>query len=210
MKRFSTGEALSFGWSTTKANLGLLIGVTVIVVIISCAGQVFHSLPVLGNILSWILSTIISMGLIRFALKFADGARGEFNDLFSSFDMLLDYIGASILYALIVVGGMCLLIVPGIIWAIKFGFYGYFIIDKRCSAVEALKQSAALTRGAKWDIFVFGFACFGVNLLGAIAFGVGLLVTIPTIFLAWAFVYRKLLGSAELAQPAGDDMPRPA
>ena len=42
----------------------------------------------------------------------------------------------------------------------------------------------------------------GVNLLGAICLGVGLLVSIPTTWLAAASVYRRLQGTAVPKAPA--------
>jgi uncharacterized membrane protein len=196
VKRFSIDDAARFGWNTVKANLGLMIGLTIVVFAVSGAGQVLHFLPVLGSIGSWLLGIVMSMGMIRIVLKFADGGRGDFNDLFSSFDVFLDYLGASLLYGLVVAGGMCLLIVPGVIWAIRFGFYGYFIVDRKLGAMDALKASSVLTRGVKWDLFVFGLAMLGINLLGALCLGIGILVTQPLTMLAGGFVFRKLQTSA--------------
>lgn len=196
MKRFSIDEAVRFGWETVKANLGLMVGLTIVVWAVSGAGQVLHFLPVLGSVGSWLLGTIMSMGVIRIVLKFADGGKGDFNDLFAGFDVFLDYLGASVLYGLIVLGGLCLLIVPGVIWAIKYGFYGYFIVDRKLGAVEALKASSALTRGAKGDLFIFGLAVLGINLLGALCLGIGVLVTQPLTTLAMGFVFRRLQSSS--------------
>lgn len=203
MKRFSTGEAVSQGWKTVKANLGLFVGLAVIYLVISGGlnGASHHGRGIAGPI-SWVLTTLMMMGVIRITLKFADGSKSQFSDLWANFDMALDYLGASVLYGLIVVGGLILLIVPGIIWAIKFGFYGYFIIDRKSSAIDALKQSSALTNGEKGNLFVFGLAMIGVNLLGAICLGVGLLVSIPTTWLAAASVYRRLQSAAVPKAPA--------
>ena len=207
MKRFSLDEAIRFGWETVKANLGLMVGLTIVVWAVSGAGQALRFMPVLGSIGSWLLGTIMSMGVIRIVLKFVDGGKGDFNDLFNSFDVFLDYLGASVLYALIVAGGLCLLIVPGIYWAIKFGFYGYFIIDRKMGAMDALKASSALTRAVKWDLFVFGLAVLGINVLGAICLGVGLLVTQPLTTLAMGFVFRRL--QATSPQPASAPLTPP-
>jgi uncharacterized membrane protein len=203
MKRFSIDAALKFGWETVKANLGLMVGLTIVVWAVSGAGQVLRFLPVLGSLGSWLLGTIMSMGAIRIVLKFVDGGRGDFNDLFSNFDVFLDYLGATVLYWLMVLGGLCLLIVPGIYWGIRFGFYGYFIIDRKMGAMDALKASSALTPGVKWDLFVFGLAALGINLLGALCLGIGMLVTLPTTALALGFVYRRLqAGGAPDLHPA--------
>jgi len=57
-----------------------------------------------------------------------------------------------ILYTLITLVGTILLIIPGIIWGIKFQFFGYFIVDKGLEPIEALKRSAAITKGVRWSL----------------------------------------------------------
>lgn len=210
MKRFSIDEAIRFGWNTVRANLGLMVGLTIVVNALSGAGGALHAVPVLGSIGGWLLATIMAMGMTRIVLKFVDGGRGDFNDLFSNFDVFLDYLGASVLYGLIVLGGLCLLIVPGIIWAIRFGFFGYFILDRKLGAIDALKASSALTKGAKGDLFIFGLAAIGINILGALCLGIGILVTQPTTSLAAGFIYRRLqAGSAPDLNPAHQPLTPP-
>jgi uncharacterized membrane protein len=204
MKKFDIGEAIRFGWNTVRANLGLFLGLAAILFVVTGgAGSILHLVPGVGGVVSWLLSLILMMGLIRIVLKFVDGGAGSFNDLFANFDMLLDYVGASILYALIVIGGLCLLIFPGVIWAIKFGFYGYFIIDRKAGAIDALKMSSAATQGSKGELFLFGLVVFALNLLGLLCLGIGILVTQPLSLLAQGFVYRKLQQQMPEAALAG-------
>jgi uncharacterized membrane protein len=211
MKRFSTGEAVSNGWKLVTANLGLFIGLALIYLVVSggpsSAAQ--HSRGIAGPI-SWILTMLMMMGNIRITLKFVDGGKGVFSDLWADFGVVLDYLGASVLYMLIVAGGLILLIVPGIIWAIKFGYYGYFIIDRKSSAIDALKQSSALTNGAKGGLFWFGLAMIGINILGALCLGIGVLVSLPLSWLAAAVVYRRLQGTMAAPVPAQPPAPAPS
>jgi uncharacterized membrane protein len=202
VKRFSIGEAVSYGWNTVKANLGLFVALALVYFILTGAptGAARHGTGIAGPV-SGLLGMLMMMGIVRIVLKFVDGGKAQFSELWANFDMFLNYLGASILYGLIVVGGLCLLIVPGIIWALRFGYFGYFIIDKKCGVMESLRQSTALTTGVKMDLFVLGLAIIGINLLGAIALGVGLLVTVPLSWLAFGYVYRKLQGTTVVAAP---------
>ena len=104
------------------------------------------------------------------------------------------YFIASVIVGVMVGIGFIFLIVPGIYLAITFGFFGYNIVDKEHGIVESIEQSAAITKAQKWDLFGFGVALFFFNLAGAIALGVGLLITVPVSMLALAYVYRKLNG----------------
>lgn len=206
--KFAMKEAIGFGWSTMKKNLGFFIVILLIGGVISFLPNILRGL--LGRkllvvyflliIISWILQMIITMGFIRIALKFCDRQKAYFGDLFSCFPLFFKYLGGAILYGLIVLGGFILLVVPGIIWSIKFQFYSYFIVDEECGPIEALKKSAAITRGAKWDLFLFGILLGLINLLGAICLLIGLFATIPTMMIAMAFVYRRLLSQLETEQ----------
>lgn len=209
-QKFSIGEAIEFGWNITKFNLGFFIVLLIIAGLILIIPGTFsqltrHNAPGLSIILSigsFVLQLIIGMGLIRIALRFYDNEKAEFSDLFCCLHLFFKYLLGSILYGLIVSAGMILLIIPGIIWAIKFYFFGYLIVDKGLGPIEALKRSSAITDGVKWDLLLFGLLIFGINLIGAIPFFLGWFVTIPIAMVATAFVYRKLL--SEMGVPKTD------
>ncbi|MFH1233046.1 MAG: DUF975 family protein [Patescibacteria group bacterium] len=209
-EKFSKKEAIKFGWEITKNNLVFFIGLLIVAGLISTIPSIISeaiktnsfALYIVINIVSQILGLIIGMGLIRITLKFCDNKKGEFSDLFSCFPLFFKYLLGSILYGLIVLGGMILLIVPGIIWAIEFQFFGYFIVDKGLGPIEALKKSSAITKNTKWDLFLFSLLLIGINLLGILCLGVGLFAAIPTIMVATAFVYRKLLVQIENITPS--------
>ena len=205
--KFSIGEALRFGWDTTRRNLWFFIGLLIVVGLINSfpdiingITQISKTLPVLNLILVavfTIVNFIVQLGMIKILLKFCDNQPGRFSDLFSCAHLFFKMVGASIVYALIVLVGFILLIVPGIIWSIQFGYYIYLIVDKDLGPIQALKMSSKITRGSKRHLFVFALAIVGVILLGVLALFVGLLVAIPIVSLAGAFVYRKLLSSIE-------------
>ena len=205
IQKFSKKEAISFGWKAMNDNLGFFIGFLIVwgllytipAVIAEIALERNVFLGITLRIADFALTVIISMGLVKTALRFCDNEKGRFKDLFSQYRLFFKYLFALILYSLIVFGGTLLLIVPGIIWAIKFWFFDYFVIDKKLGPIEALKKSSAITKGHKWNLFVFYLMLAGINLLGALCLLVGLFATIPTTMIANAFVYRKLLVQVE-------------
>ncbi len=136
---------------------------------------------------------IVMMGLIKIFLGFCDGEKGEFSDLFSCYPLLFKYMVGSIIYGVIVSLGLILLIIPGIVWAIKFQFFDYLIIDRGLGPIDALEKSSEITRGVKLDLLTFGILIGIINLLGLLCLVVGLFFTIPMTRVATAFVYRKLL-----------------
>ena len=59
-----------------------------------------------------------------------------------------------------------------------------------------MKESRRITRGHKWQLFGFLLMLVLINLLGLLAFVVGLFVSIPVSSLAFAHAYRLLSGKA--------------
>ncbi len=198
-KTFSKKEAIKFGWETTKSNFKFFLVVLVIIVAVSVGTGILTRLTegnaglfIIATIVSWIVNLVIQLGMIKISLKFCDGQKPEIDDIFSQYKLILNFVVASILYGLIVFGGLILLIVPGIIWGIRYSYYSYLIVDKGMGPIQALKESAKVTYGAKGQLFVFCFLLAGVVILGAMALGVGLLWAVPTTIVAGAYVYRKL------------------
>lgn len=204
-KSFSKSEAISFGFKKTRKNIYFLIVVLIISFVVnSLPGAISSSLnskaSLLGFLISligWGLQLIVGLGLVHIALNLNDGKKVSYSSLFQHSHLLIPYLFASILYGLIVVAGLILLIIPGIIWAIKYQYFTYFMVDKDLGPIEALKKSAATTNGAKWNLFLLRILLGLINILGALCLGIGLFVTIPIGMLAEAHVFRKLSGASK-------------
>jgi len=213
-KKFDIGEALSFGWETFKANIGFLILVLLIIWVVEAIFSVPGSFAYRNgalyvfNILSFLVGIFVSIAIIKVSLRYTYGQNADFTDLYTGYPYYLNMLGGSILYALIVIGGLILLIVPGIYWGIRYQFYGYIIIDQDLSPVEAIKKSGRIARGEWWHLLLFTLAVIGVNFLGALACGIGLFVTVPLTYVAHAYVYRRL--AYAVAMQEGAMAPPPA
>ncbi|MGB4087842.1 hypothetical protein [Methanothrix sp.] len=55
------------------------------------------------------INITVEMGLLKIALSFRDNIMPEVKDLFRSYPLILNYLAASIIYALMVLGGFALL-----------------------------------------------------------------------------------------------------
>jgi uncharacterized membrane protein len=159
------------------------------------------TLAILLQILGLVISIVLAIGLIKIALSFCDEQKPAIGTLFDAWGCFWRYVGAWILYILIMYAGLILLIIPGIIWAIKFSLCFYFVIDKGLGPIQALKASSRTTMGVKWDLFGFGILCGLINLLGLLCLIVGIFATYPMVMVASALVYRQLLAQTpELAK----------
>ncbi len=94
--------------------------------------------------------------------------------------------------------GLILLIIPGIIFAVRTSLTSYIILDGESEIIPAIKKSAALTKEYFWSVLRL-FACICV--LAALSvfplIGFGFIILVPVSTLALSLVYRKLQ-----AQPA--------
>jgi uncharacterized membrane protein len=212
MEKFSKKSAIRFGWEIVKKKilffvlllilvsgapfiLGFLFRLpTVFLVAITKKKFLILStvLTFLGVLARFLLSLIFDLGLIKISLKFCDNEEPKFSDLISQYKLVFRYFVASILQGLIVIFGFLLFIVPGIIFSIRLGFYGYLIVDKNSKIVESLKKSWQITKGNTLNLFLFYILLALIDILGLLALIVGLFWAIPTTMLAEAFAYRKL------------------
>src|SRR3990172_7977843 len=123
-QKFEVGDAIRFGWETTKANLNLVVILTLVAAVatgipFAIAEGFGPGGPVLATLfrpIGAIVSLVVSVGAIRISLRLHDGGSASVRDLFAVDGPLFwRYLWASILYSLIVAVGLVLLIIPGVI-----------------------------------------------------------------------------------------------
>jgi tetratricopeptide (TPR) repeat protein len=212
---FSIKEALSFGWGIARDHMLFFLGLSIIATFVSLAPQVLIFALGLGQspgmavaaiaLVFVLLSALLQLGFIRIALRFCQGQKSGFADLFKSYPVVPTFFVASLLYILIVLAGSILLVVPGIILAIRLSCYGFSIVDRGTGVLASLKESFRITGGAGMQLFWLILAIMGINVIGTIPLGLGLLWTVPLSLVAYAFAYRKLAGESResAAVPAG-------
>ena len=196
-------QSLTVGWEIFKQNALFLIGLVVAVAlmngVLERADEYSHIesqyIRFVINVIAFLVNCLIELGVINIVLKFIDGKNPEFGDLFNRLDLALPFAVATVLYILMVVVGLVFFVIPGFYIAVRFGYYGYFIVDEGADPIEALKKSSAITQGVRMDLFLFGLMIAGLTLLGCLVLFVGLLVAVPVTNLAIAFVYRHLKGA---------------
>lgn len=207
-ERFIIGEAVHYGWDTMKENFAYFIAVILILWLAQAipsglqAGLGRHNagLNIIFGIIGFVVGLFVGMAYIKIGLRFTAGEQADFHDLYSAYPHLWNYLVAVIIYALIVLGGLILCIIPGIYWGVKYQFFGYFVIDQERTPTNALTRSGQVTQGIKGYLFLFNLAQLGILILGFLACVVGILVAVPINIVAHAYVYRRLVAT-EAARP---------
>lgn len=144
------------------------------------------------GILICIVSTWGEMGIISASVKAAHGEDIAVGDFFLTWDKVGRYMAGEMLCILMVGVGMILLIVPGVILAMRYCMSGYYIVTQGAGPIEALRLSEAATEGHKGELFVLALRSLGSLILGALCLGVGLLWAMPTVEIAWASAFLRL------------------
>lgn len=194
---FSITESIKFGWEKFKNNLNISLGTTLLVLAVGALGELggkrWHGFGMLiVTIALVVVSIILRIGYTKIFLRIVDGEQPKFTDIFNAQGIFWRYLGTSILYGLIVIGGLILLIVPGIYWAVKYSFSQITTVDNKAMPKIAIKESGSITKGSWWKLFGFFIIVGLLNMLGALIFGVGLLVSVPVTMFAVIYVYREL------------------
>lgn len=197
-KDFSIKEALQYGWEVWRKNIWFFVGAILLAWAVQFTPNYIRPLVknrglalVLG-LVGWVIDSAVALGLINVALELRNKGKSHWTSLYSRLDLWPKYFFTSIVYSLIVFAGLLLLIIPGVIWAIKYQFYGYALVDKGLGMKQALEKSKLLTEGVRLKLFWLGLVLLGVNFVGALAFMVGLLVTVPVTLMALVYVYYQL------------------
>lgn len=204
-EKFMIGEALSFAWQKVRGRIFFFAGVFLLLyasqvplqILSQNEGENTSAGFIILMIVTFFVQLLFGTGVIRIMLDVVDKKTPSFESLYSQYLLLFRYLLTTIVIVIITAIGTILLIVPGIIWAIKYQFAPYIVIDKKAGVFEALAESGKITKGQIWKLFVFALASAGIYILGFLALGIGILIAAPVVSLALAYIYRKLEKSKE-------------
>jgi hypothetical protein len=195
---FSSEEALRFGWTRTLAHAKPLLALGVVSAFLALLNR-----GASGPHGDWLISVLVQLaqavvGLmwLRVLLAIHDGAPVDVTNVRQLTRGFVPYLLTTVLLGLMVGVGFALLIVPGVLLALRFGFAPLVVADHQRDPFEALRESSRLTEGARSELLGFGLLSLVINLAGLLALGLGLFVTLPTTGLAAVWVLRTLQARA--------------
>ena len=202
-------QLLRYAWATYKENWKTWLGLIFILLAINVVGSALGYEPaneyaqasgsIAADIIVALVSLIAGVMIIMTALK---QVRKEKASILSSLEGLswkefLRYVLVAIVSSIVILIGLIALVIPGIIISLMWSLAPYLVLDQKSGIIESLKRSYHITRGHKWDILALVMIVLIINLLGLLALVVGLFVTIPVSYLAFARMYDLLLTQAK-------------
>ncbi len=149
-------------------------------------------------------------GFTAYIISASKKENPDMNKLFSGFNRFGDTIFAGILTSIFIFLWSLLLIVPGIIAAIRYSMTFFILCDNpEMSASEAIDKSCEMMRGNKWSFFCLNMRFVGWILLACIfTLGIGMFVVAPYMQMAYTLFYEQL--KTQQLQQGGMQTPPPA
>lgn len=198
MTSFSATAALKNSWQIFKARWTWIYGLGLVMILISFLinGLIASSDHYgLTDLIAQIINLLMSAAGILATLAIVRGDRPTIDNSvkpLASWKKIGRYILGSIAVTVVVVLGMLLLIIPGIIWSLKYMYVPVLLLEEEISIKEAFRRSAAMTNGHKWQLAGMEFLSIGVFLAGLLALVVGLFVAVPVIAIMPYVAYEML------------------
>jgi len=204
------GSCYKNGWRQLWKNfleLFLILIISLVITLPSSVGRVQDDISA-GVVILGIFSLaygILIVGPIGYGVAFAylKAARNDklkIKDMFEAFRNYWNAVLATLLVDVIVFVGLVLFIIPGIIFACKLVFTPYLVVDRKMEVIEAVKESWRMTNGHAWKVFLIGLLAILISIAGLICFGVGIIVAIMWVSLAFASLYHAVGASGEASE----------
>lgn len=205
-------DAIGQAWKLLQPNLGTWIGAFLIYIVIIGAisgiqgatlGRDANGAPQIGptyylfSLISFLAAQFFVGGFFRMAIANVRTGRAEIGQMFSAGDAILNLIVAGILTTIATSLGFLACIVPGLLLSGLFMFVTPLIVDKKQGALEAIGNSFNALKPQMLMAVLFLIVVVLVGALGALACGVGVLVTAPLALLAVAITYNNFLGGGQ-------------
>ena len=175
--------------------------------------------PILSKTFGVILTTVgillnvfLGIGSTKFSIQVLRGGLPNLGLLFQGGNRLLPILSLSILWGIGPIGAVFVCsflaninpVVCAVVGLILFIFFVvlfqwfwpsyYLVVDRRTKVIESLRLAKEITKGNNGNTCYVFLVGLGINLLGAIPCGVGLLFTVPLVSLLWGSAYLMISG----------------
>lgn len=181
--RLSLENVLQVGFNLFRKAPGEFI-------VFSILGIFVFSNPISGIL----LGGPFAASYFHLAHQVSRGRKIELSDYFRGFEKLGQLIKLNLLIFVVVLLGLAMLIVPGIYFAVSYAFAHFFVWFFDMDPTEAIRLSRKTVSGNFGQILLLYLVLAGINLLGILAFGVGILVTMPLSFCVVYAAFDDIIG----------------
>jgi len=152
-------------------------------------------IPSLSQVVDQIIAILtlpIGVGIVILGINRARQKEIRIPDIFNYYGIYPNLLLAYILMVLFVVLGFMLLILPGIYLAVAYSFTLPLVADKGMHVWQAMELSRKTITKQWFRFFGLGIVAVVLIVVSAIPFGIGLIWSIPTVYIAYGLLYHHL------------------
>ena len=182
---FRVWDFLGRAWEMVQPHWLPLAAVFVILFLL-------QSLGTAGACLQFVIGGALLVGVWRIVLAVVARRTPAVGTMFEGFDRFVDALLGYLVRTILIALACLLLIVPGIILALMWCFMFPILAETRLGFWEAMRESARLTEGYRFRLFLLALACVPILILGLVVACVGVFVALPVCYTAFALAYRFL------------------
>ena len=136
----------------------------------------------------------LAAGFLLVAFYIESGRVIVFENFFDGFKHFAALLLFSLVSTVLIFVGFLALILPGIYLSVGYIFTPFFIVFRKMDFWQAMEASRKLVHPQWFSIFGFLMVLALINLLGFLALGVGLLITVPLSYCALYAAFDDIVG----------------
>lgn len=214
--KVSLEDCLANGWKTMVNRfwalivvLGavytypLLVGMlSLLIFLLMPASMGRHIIMALLGLTSSLLTIFVVFGTYNLQLAALEGEKLSSKTVFAkcTYHQLWNYSLCMFMTGFFTFLGYCFFIFPGIYLQMSLQFAPFFISEKDCGPIEALKASWAITEDSRLNLFYLWVVCGFIEWIGGMIFFVGVIPAKLNTMMVKAYAYRALLNATDPAK----------
>jgi len=144
--------------------------------------------------LDLILFQPLAAGFLIVAFYLSSGKQIVFEDFFEGFKHFAGLFLFTLIATILLFFAFLALIIPGIYLTVGYIFTPFYIVFAKMDFWQAMESSRKLVHREWFSIFGFLIVLVLINILGIMALGIGLLITIPLSYCALYAAFDDIVG----------------
>lgn len=189
---FSFSDTFRYAFKKFGQNFFIFLGFSLLMGYIFYASLHIKQIQ-LKIIFSFLIFFYYLAGLTNLSIKIFQNEKCKFSDAFLTFKKFIKSLLGSIMYLLIIGLGSFFFVIPGIILAVRFQFFNYYVLYENTTLIEAFKKSYETTKGYKLQLklLLFWFIVLNFQMFLFFLF----FIIMPISWLAQSYIYYSLIGA---------------
>ena len=176
-----------------RGKIGILFVMTIVIFAI---GLACAFIPVVGGIVSFIITPAFSLSLCMVYLRLTKNEDISVGNVFDGFSQTGRALWLNILISIFTTLWSLLFFIPGIIKSLAYSMAYYILADNpELTARQALSRSKELMNGHKMDLFILILSFIGWGLLVSFTFGIAAIYVVPYMSATVANFYNSIKGA---------------